>query len=402
MKSASPSAVVRGPLGWPILVGHLLVIFVLLPPPTGVAAQSLLAAEGLGVLVESLDARSRALGGAGLGLTGSYLLDRDPAAGAGLSIPGATATLQSSTTTLTAGGTAGYTRFPVIAVSYPYRGNVFSVKMGSFLDQEWEAQSAQTLDLGGDEVDLVDGFTSTGSVGRVSFGWARTILESAAVGVTFGSYVGTMQRVFTRSLDPEDVGIDVESFEAGGRLRASGVIVGAGVTWDPRPLLRVSSSILWSDDLTFSPTSDEPGEKGSYRIPLELRGGGTVTLTSVIALHLGLTFADWSDTGADLEEGTTRGGTWSYGGGLEWSGGTLLGRPIPIRLGARHRDLPFHSDGAPASERTLSGGFGLNLVDAEEQPLARIEMGIERGNREAGSVSEDFLRVLVSVRIASG
>lgn len=402
MKSEWRSPVVWNLLGCLLPVGRLLVVFVLLATPTGVAAQSLLAAEGLGLPVESLDARSRALGGVGLGLTGSYLLDRDPAAGAGLSIAAATATLQSSTTTLTAGETVGYTRFPVLAISYPYRGSVFSVRMGSVLDQEWEGKSTQTLEVGGDDVGLEDVFTSTGSIGQVSLGWARTILESAAVGVTLGRYVGTMERVFTRALDPEDVGTDVQHFETGGRLRASGVIIGAGITWDPWPLLRVSNSISWSDDLSFSPTGKESGEKGSYRIPLELRGGGTVTLTSWLALHFGLTFADWSDTGADLKEGMTRGDTWSYGGGLEWSGITLLGRPIPIRMGARHRDLPFYSDGAPASERTLSGGIGLNLVDVGDQPLARIEMGIEQGNREAGAVSEDLSRIVVSVRISSG
>ncbi len=370
--------------------------------PTVAAGQSLLAADGLGIRIEPLDARSKALGGAGLGLSGSYLLEHDPAVSAGLSIPSATVTFQSSKATPVGGEISGYTRFPTLAVSYPYRGSVLFIQAGSFLDQEFEAQSVRTLDLGGEPVDAEDTFRSTGSVGRVSLGWARTVSESASVGVTVGRYVGTTERIFMRALDAEDVGPDVASFVTGGRFQASGLVVGAGATWDPSPLVRVAGSVSWSNDLTLSPANDRLEEKGRYRIPLELRGGGTVTLLPGVALHFGTTFADWTDTGGDLRGGTTRGGTWSYGGGLEWSAANLFGRALPLRIGARHRDLPFQSTGEPAFERTLSGGLGWHLVDVDTQPLARMELGIESGSREAGPLSEDFWRATVSVRVASG
>ena len=400
-RSAWPWTARHGARACRWLIGHRFLLTGLLLP-SGAAAQSLLAVEGLGILAESLDARSRALGGAGVGLSGSYLLAGDPAAGAGIAFSTATATVQTSTTTLTSGGTAGFTRFPAVAAMYPYRGNVFSIQLGSFLDQEFEIRSEGTLDLGGIGVDIEDRFTSTGSVGRVGVGWARSVFEEFALGVSFGSYVGTTERVFRRSLDPEDVGAGVEPFEVGGRLGASGVFLDVGARWDPNALVRISASVSWSDDLVLAPTGESAGEKGIYRIPLELRAGGTVGLTAGLALHLGTTYADWSDTGSDLHQGVSRAGTLSYGGGLEWMGGTFTGRTIPFRIGARHRDLPFHSGGAPASERTLSGGIGINLADLDEQPLARLELGVERGSREAGSISEDFWRTTVSIRVASG
>ena len=386
---------------WLRSVAPLAVVALILAPGR-TDAQSLFSAEGLGMPVESLDARSRALGSAGVGLSGWYLLDRDPAASAGLTIPSVTASLQSSTTTLAGGDTAGHTRFPTLAASYPYGRNVFSLQTGSFLDQEWEAQFERTLDFVGGQVGAVDAFISTGSIGRVSLGWARSLATSLSIGVTLGRHTGIVERTFTRSIEPEDVGPDVALFETATRLRASGMVVGAGITWDPLPLVRASGAFSWSDDLVLSPTSTESEEGGRYRIPVELRGGGTVTLTSTLALHLGATYANWSDTGDDLRQGMSRDATWSYGGGLEWTGGSLVGRTVPLRFGIRHRDLPFYSTDGPAFERTFSGGLGLNLLETEHQPLARLDLGLERGGREAGSTSEDYWQMVVTVRVASG
>lgn len=368
--------------------------------PTAVSAQSLFAADGLGALSEPLDARSRGLGGSGIGMTGAYLLEGDPAASAAIFVPTASLSFQTATTTLPGGGTAGHTRFPAIGASYPFRGSVFSVRAGSFLDQEWEATSDQTIGVGGEQVDVSDRLASTGSVARVSLGWARTLLESAAVGVVVGTHTGTTERLFTRQLNPEDVGVGVLPYESGSRFRASGLFVGAGVRWDPLPLVRVAGSLLWSDELVLSPTDGEASETGRYKVPLELRGGGTVSLTSGLGLHLGVTYSDWSETG--LVNGSSRGPTWSYGGGLEWDGATFVGKPMPLRAGVKHKDLPFLSVGETASERTYSGGLALDLVAGEDVPFARLEVGVERGNREAASLREKFWRTVVSVWVSAG
>jgi hypothetical protein len=371
--------------------------------PGRASAQSLLAAEGLGILSEPLDARARSLGSGGVGLPGWYLSDADPAASAGLSVPSAMATFQPATATLSGGENAGHTRFPAVAASYGYLGNVFSVYFGSFLDQEWEILTNRTIDLGsGEEVQAEDRFRSTGSVGRVRFGWSRTFYQSISVGLTVGRHLGTVERRFTRLLDSEDVGAGVEVFGRLVRLRASGAVAGGGVAWDPSPLLRVAGSVSWSGDLVLTPTSDSLLDERQYRLPIEMKAGATFALAPDLALHLGGTYADWTETGEDLESGSSVGGTWSYGGGLEWGGSTLLGRPVPIRVGARQLDLPFRVDGEAATERAFSIGAGVNLVDFEAQPLARMELGIDRGSREGGSLAEDFWRVALTVRVASG
>lgn len=125
-------------------------------------------------------------------------------------------------------------------------------------------------------------------------------------------------------------------------------------------------------------------------------------LASGFSIHGGVSYADWSDAGMDLRSGGSREAAWSFGGGVEWAGASLLGRTLPIRFGARQRALPFNSGGAPASESVLTGGFGMNLVDAEDQPLARVELGYERGSRTAGPVDEAVSILAVTVRVSSG
>lgn len=370
--------------------------------PSPALGQSLLAVDGLGLPVEPLDARARSLGSVGVGLTGPHLLGRDPAASSQSAISTATVTFQSSSATPTGGAAARHTRFPAISAAYPYAGNVFAVYLDSFLDQEFEIRSEETLLLGGRSVGAVHRFTSTGSIGRASLGWSRAVREAFAVGVTVGTYVGVTERRFSLLLDAEDVGTGVEPFETGSRLRASGLVAGAGASWNPGPLIRVSGALSWSDALVLSPSADGPSEEGVYRIPLEFRLGGTANLLTGFSVHAGLSYADWSDAGADLRAGESREAALSYGGGLEWAGTSLFGRPLPLRFGARQRALPFKSAGADASEFVLTGGFGLNLVDAEDQPLARLELGYERGRRTAGPIEEDVSLLAVTVRVSSG
>jgi hypothetical protein len=370
------------------------------PSPAG--AQSLLASAGLGIPAEPLDARARALGGSGIGQPGWHLLPTDPAAAAGIALPSISASFQPTRATLRDGRSAGHARFPTAVVAYPLWGNVFSVGFASVLDQEWEVVANRTIDLNGTEVSAIDIFRSDGNLSRVQVGWARRVGENFGLGVTVGSYVGALERSFARLLDTETAGQGVEAFAIQGRWRASGVVAGAGVAWDPSALIRIAAAVTWSDKLALSPSTSVTPEGGEYSIPLELRAGATAILAPGFGVSAGVVFADWSAVGEELGAGTTREASWSYGGGIEWARATLFGRALPLRVGVRHQDLPFHFDGSPAQERTFSAGFGLELVESEGQPIARLDFGLERGTRSAQSLSESFLRTTLSVRLAGG
>ena len=372
----------------------------LVAAPFQLEAQSLVARAGLGLPVEPLDARSRAMGGVGIGLSGAYLLATDPAAATGLVLPSVTGSYQPARSTLTDGTRAGRALFPFVGASYPYGANVFSVLFSGFLDQDWEVSSERVLTVSGGSVGATDTFRSSGGIGQARIGVARRVAEPLAIGLSLGTYTGSMERTFERVLDADDFGIDVEPFVIQGRWRASGTTAVVGAVWDPGPFLRLAVSAAWSGDLELRSAEGGVDEDGTYAMPFELRAGGTFTLAGDLGLALGVSYADWSGTGADFENEMARGAAWSYGAGVEWSAATLLGRSIPIRLGARHIDLPFTVGGDAVSERVLSGGVGLVLVEGQGIPLALLEIGVENGSRNGGAVSEEFWRTTITVQLA--
>ncbi len=373
-----------------------------LAAPSGAHAQSLLNAGGLGLLNDPLDARARALGSVGVGLEGWYMLGTDPSAAAGLNLPSVTGTFQPSTSRIEGGAQAGGTRFPMLGVSYPFGRHVFTIQLGSFLDQEWEVRADRTLDVSGEDVEAVDRFESVGGIGQARLGWATRLREDLAVGVNVGSYTGAMERRFIRQLDPDAVGFGVEPFLNQGRWRASGLTIAAGATWQPSSIVRVAASVEHAGDLTLDPVAPTPGAEKSYPMPLTVRAGGTVVLASDLRLSSGFSRADWSGVDEALGGDAARDVAWGYGAGVEWMGSTLLGRTAPIRLGYRQQDLPFHFQGEPATESAFSGGLSVNLADTETMPVARIEYSLERGTRDAGIFSEEYWRSTLSIRLAGG
>ena len=51
------------------------------------------------------------------------------------------------------------------------------------------------------------------------------------------------------------------------------------------------------------------------------------------------------------------------------------------------------------TESAITGGLGMNLLESEDLLLARADFGLERGKRDAGSFSEDFWRLSVTLRV---
>src|SRR5688572_11033762 len=88
--------------------GRFALLALLLAPgaltPQAGAAQSLLSAGGLGIPVDPLDARARALGGVAIGLTGGQLLPSDPVSAADLLVPSVTITIANAWVDVDEGG----------------------------------------------------------------------------------------------------------------------------------------------------------------------------------------------------------------------------------------------------------------------------------------------------------
>lgn len=369
-------------------------------PSAEVEAQSLLSAGGLGFLVDAPDARSRMLGGSGIGLSGSQLLPYDPAAAARISLPGATATMEAGVETPDDGERAGRTRFPNMGIVYPQAGLTFFATFSGYLNQEWRATATPTVDFGGRDVQARDEFEGSGGISAARLGVAREFGDRIAIGIAAGTWLGSIERRFRRDLNPSDVGFLVEPYVVEGVWRAGGATVVGGVNLDLAPAIHLAASVAWSNDLTLSPAENTIGDDVVVPFPTELRVGAYGSLAPELGVAVSAYTADWSATAAALGDDAAPGRVWQWGGGLEWAGTSLLGRRIPLAVGYRQRDLPFSFLGNPASERAFTGGAGLFLVEGDGTPMARLELGMEVGSRSTAEWDESFLRSTVTLRLS--
>ena len=372
--------------------------------PAGASAQSLLSAAGLGVPVESLDARARALGGLGLGVFGPSLLPSDPAAPADLRLPSVAFTLGGSWVDVDEGnGTlsdASGTRFPFLAASYPARSlGVLTVSYGSVLDQRWRTRVEHLVPLEETSARVTDTFFSDGGVAALRLGFASRIAPSLALGGAVGMYTGETTRRGSRSFDSVDVVVAIPDFQTEGTWRYSGFNATVGAIVDVAEVLRVAASLDWPGSLEAEPASSEVTESRSYHLPVTLRVGASGVLAPGLVVTVGASQADWSGTADDTGEATGRTAR-TFGGGLEFTRASLSGRDTPLRLGWRRSDLPFSLLGEEPSETVLAGGLGLNLVQVEDLPRARLDFSLERGRREAGSLSESFWRASMGLQVS--
>ncbi len=85
---------------------------------------------------------------------------------------------------------------------------------------------------------------------------------------------------------------------------------------------------------------------------------------------------------------------------MEWRGLTRGFRTFPLRVGYRRAQLPFLFDGETPVERLAAAGIGLELFRYEDTVLGGLDLALERGDRRAGSLSEQFWRGTMTIRVS--
>ena len=146
-------------------------------------AQSLFSARGLGLPVQPVDARTRALGGVGVGLFGLNQSMVNPAEIAGFSRRGVTAALQPTMTDITIGDASDNvsgSRFPLMHAVLPVGSRVvLGLGYGASYDQFWSIRMQDTVMIGDSEVGVTDVVRSDGGLGQDSDFYPLTeVLES--------------------------------------------------------------------------------------------------------------------------------------------------------------------------------------------------------------------------------
>lgn len=388
------------------LLAFGLLAFGLLGVVSGASAQSPFGVQGLGLPLEPMNARARALGGMGVGLMGSSLMPTDPAAAAYILAPTLHLSAQPFWGDADLGGdsfTGQGTRFPLMGIAFPVMslGGTATLTLGGFMDQRWEVEREGTEELGGVEIPVLEEFASDGGVSTVRFGWAQRIGDRLAVAADLGGRVGSVTRTFTRTLDTSDLQTVVDPYVESVQWQYSGFSTSLGVLFAPLEILRVSGTLTLSGDLEAKPASSSEKEGATYKIPTEYRVGVAARMTPRLAMNVGLSHANWEASSDGLEPETVAGAVWGFGAGAEWLGPQVASRFFPIRLGFRRNDLPFQFDGQTPTETAFSGGIGLNLTPSNAVVLGAVDLALERGSREAGTLSETFWRGTVTFRVST-
>ena len=374
--------------------------------PRPLLAQSLIGSQGLGIPLEALDGRSRAIGSVGIGLFGGAVLPTDPARASRITVPSISVTIQPSRGAATIGDQSvpiEGTRFPLLALSYPVRNyGVATLSYGGLLEQNWKAERTLRLVQEQDSIDVADTYESDGSVGAARIGFARALAGGFSVAANLGFHTGTQVRSFSRTIGvvEENDEVSGDRFRERGRWQMTGTTFGLGAMWDFRDFLRISGSFTWSGDLRATPVGQTEGGEASFELPTEFRVGASAMLTPVVAATLGFGRSNWtpSESGAGA---AARGAVTTFGGGMEWSGMGLFGRGLPVRVGYRRAELPFSIDASTPTESGFAAGFGWNLIETEDLIIAAFDFSYERGTRATDSISESFSRYTFSFRASS-
>jgi hypothetical protein len=383
----------------------LLVLAVSVALARPVHAQSLFNAAGIGLPIEALDGRARALGSLGLGLPGTTFLPADPASAARLLVPGGLMVIQPTWVDLTRDGTVGHryfrgSRFPLFAGGYPISGGMVLLHATSVLDQVFVGERVVTVDLGGTTTQATDTFEQDGAVSALSAGYARLVTPTTAVGLTVGRYTGSVSRRLLRQFSDSASANQVLPYGSSGTWSYSGYQATVGVSSDVLEVVRIAASATVSTELDATATSTTPGSDRSFSMPLQLRIGASSQLAPGLTLSASAARADWSGTAEDLGAGTQAGSATSFGAGFELSQVRIFGRTTPLRLGFQRRGLPFSLEGADAHEQAFSGGLGFALNEVNEIVLASVDLAMEKGTRTGGAYREDFWRATVSLKVS--
>lgn len=365
-------------------------------------AQSLFNSAGMGLPIDALDGRARALGSLGLGLRGASFMPTDPAALAYFRIPTGIMASQPSWVEYTApgdeSGSFRGTRFPLMGLAYPLFSGMMSVQIGSFLDQEYTFELTSSVDLQGEAVPVLDRFEQDGAVSNLNLGYARMVGERISAGATLGRYAGSVVRTLTRSF--EESTVEIEDYTERGKWSYAGYSVTAGVTADLSDIVRVSASVQLPTALDAEASDETGGGDASFDLPIQFRIGASGQLAPGLVIAVSGVLADWSAAADDLSEPATVRSANGFGVGLELSRARLLGKEAPLRFGYRRVGLPFSFPGGGAHESVLAGGLGLALNQTGDFQLAGLDLAMERGSRKGAGVTEDFWRMTISLVVS--
>lgn len=400
----------RGPVIKSLLAGvrgcvaGSLLLTVFLGSATPAWSQTPVTALGLGAPVPPIDARAAAMGGTGLGLLeGGSLSARNPADMGFFARPVLGITYSPESITVKGPGRdldSGRSRLGVLRGAIPFSDWTLGVAFASELDQDWQIEFSDTLTSNLGTFPFTEQRISDGGVSSVNFTLTR-MLAGVSLGVEYGIVTGNLRQRFLREFEPDTA-------DVGNRIAASGGIASwsyagsrlrLGAAADVTDRIRVSADVSLQGDLTAERDSlDVIVQSRSFQMPAAFEAGASARVTSRVLVSAAAGWTGWSGTEGSSAEFVASDVVW-FGAGAELTGARLLGAKVPLRLGVRRTDLPFHAPGTTQpTETAITMGFGLRVGEERAKLDVAFEFG-SRGDLAASGFEESFQRLSLSLAL---
>jgi hypothetical protein len=377
------------------------------------SAQSLTSVRGPGYPVAPADARTAIMGGIGLGLHGVSGTLANPAAFSHATRRGAIIALESVERRVRFAGeddVIGTTRFPLIQVVFPAGPVVLTTGYGGYLDQSWALAREGEQQVGNEAIGFTDVMRSEGGVGQFQLGAAVPIGARLGIGATMGIHMGNQRVSYERRFDPDATERLDPYLETFG-WRYTGPMARVGARWDPADVLRIAASVTWAGTLVGDSVEGR-ADRREVDLPVQIAAGASGFLVPGLLAAVSGQWSGWSATDPGAIGLTVDGlalparDTWEVGAGLEWSASRPTAtRHYPVRVGAQYRQLPFPFMGEAPSEWYVGAGTGLRVGTSPANPLASVDLSVQRGTRTApvagatGDLTESMWRIGLSVSL---
>ena len=342
---------------------------------TSAAAQGTISSQGFGYPAGGLSTRAEALGGSDA--EGDPLSPLNPATLNSWGRPGLYFQYDPEFRSVQANGTSDHTltaRFPMIEGALNI-GPRFTLGVSSttFLDRTYEiTRTGYVHDAGGDSTLYGEKFSADGAINDFRAAIAFAVLPTLSIGVAGHVLAGQNQLSVTRALSDTNTAI----FSQQSTLGYNGHSFSGGIAWRPLPII----SIAASGDLggTMHSTRNDT-TLSSAHVPKRFGFGALFGGVSGLLLSANAEWTGWSAMNGLAESDVKAIDGWDYGLGAEVRAPSLLGQELPVRIGYRHRVLPFQADAQDVHETDYSFGFGVPI----SRGRSRIDLSLIRSNRTA-------------------
>ncbi|HET6360866.1 MAG TPA: hypothetical protein VFH11_02300 [Gemmatimonadota bacterium] len=373
--------------------------------PIAVRAQeSVFNLPAFAVPEEGSTIRSRALGGAGSGLSGDVFSLANPApiarfrrAGLYLSLIGQNVTVDGEDAT----GDFTDVMFPMAQIVIPaWEGSVFGVGYYQFVDFDTDLEA--TVEFEGDSLPVE--LESTGGVSVLSPAAAYSFGAATQVGVSADFYLGS--REIVRVVDLEDLspGALAASDSLSRDFGGFGFTVGVERAIGPRVRLSAAYRHRPTIESEITQAQDDAleGVRSEFDLPSEVILGAAWQPAQGLVATAGYRRSSWSSFDPEGVENVEFGNAFEVGGGIEYSSAVeramVLGPQAPLRLGYRWRRLPLEVEGEPVTEWVASFGYGRTLGAAGRSGVDIVLEYGQRGSLDEHGLEESFLRLGVGFR----